>query len=189
MHTYTHTHNMFIFTHLHTDTRTHIYVHVSILNESILGSRWCLHWQYDKRAARQTSEIYGTYTYIYICIYTYTPIYIFIYIYMYICTDTHTDTQTYIHICLYILTHICIYLYLRIYFGQPVVHSLTVRQACRVASLDRDCIRTGDRALVTFEFMFRPEYLILGARLIFREVCTYVCTHMHVFSCLYMFRS
>jgi len=52
---------------------------------------------------------------------------------------------------------------------QPVVHSLTVRQACRVASLDRDCIRTGDRALVTFEFMFRPEYLILGARLIFRE--------------------
>jgi len=53
---------------------------------------------------------------------------------------------------------------------QPVVHSLTVRQACRVIHLsDRDCIRTGDRALVTFEFMFRPEYLILGARLIFRE--------------------
>lgn len=52
---------------------------------------------------------------------------------------------------------------------QPVVHSLTVRQACRVVSLDRECIRTGDRALVTFEFMFRPEYVVLGARLIFRE--------------------
>ena len=37
-------------------------------------------------------------------------------------------------------------------------------QACRVVRLaDRECIRTGDRALVTFEFMFRPEYLILGA--------------------------
>ena len=52
---------------------------------------------------------------------------------------------------------------------QPVVHSLTVRQACKVVSLDRECIRTGDRALVTFEFLFRPEYLLVGARLIFRE--------------------
>ena len=47
---------------------------------------------------------------------------------------------------------------------QPVLHSLTVRQAVKVVTLDRPCIRTGDRALVFFEFMFRPEYLVLGAR-------------------------
>jgi len=35
--------------------------------------------------------------------------------------------------------------------------------------MDKENIRTGDRAIVTMEFLFRPEYMVLGARLIFRE--------------------
>mmetsp|Transcript_28154 Transcript_28154/g.57670 ORF Transcript_28154/g.57670 Transcript_28154/m.57670 type:complete len:588 (+) Transcript_28154:145-1908(+) len=52
---------------------------------------------------------------------------------------------------------------------QPVVHTLTVRQACRVVSMVKESMRTGDRATVTFEFLFRPEFLTLGANLLFRE--------------------
>eukprot|EP00292_Cryptomonas_paramecium_P002998 CAMPEP_0113683934 /NCGR_PEP_ID=MMETSP0038_2-20120614/13654_1 /TAXON_ID=2898 /ORGANISM="Cryptomonas paramecium" /LENGTH=643 /DNA_ID=CAMNT_0000603489 /DNA_START=40 /DNA_END=1967 /DNA_ORIENTATION=+ /assembly_acc=CAM_ASM_000170 len=53
---------------------------------------------------------------------------------------------------------------------QPVVHCLTVRQASKIVGMeDREVLRTGDRARVTFEFMYRPEYLVLATRLIFRE--------------------
>ena len=41
-----------------------------------------------------------------------------------------------------------------------------------VAPADGDgavLLRSGDRARVTFEFLYRPEYLVLGARLVFRE--------------------
>ena len=53
---------------------------------------------------------------------------------------------------------------------QPVVHCLTVTQSCRV--VETGCegpMRTGDRSRVIFEFMYRPEFLVLGARLILRE--------------------
>lgn len=53
---------------------------------------------------------------------------------------------------------------------QPVVHCLTVTQSCRV--LETGCegpMRTGDRSRVLFEFMYRPEFMVLGARLILRE--------------------
>jgi len=52
---------------------------------------------------------------------------------------------------------------------QPVVHCLTIRQASKIVSMQQDVLRTGDRARVTFEFMYRPEYMVLGTRLIFRE--------------------
>jgi len=52
---------------------------------------------------------------------------------------------------------------------QPVVHSLTVRQASRVVAMAAESIRTGDRTSVTFEFLFRPEFLVAGANLLFRE--------------------
>ncbi len=44
-------------------------------------------------------------------------------------------------------------------------------QASKIVGADRDevLLRSGDRARVTFEFLYRPEYLVLGARLIFRE--------------------
>jgi GTPase len=44
-------------------------------------------------------------------------------------------------------------------------------QASKIVGADRNevLLRSGDRARVTFEFLYRPEYLVLGARLIFRE--------------------
>jgi GTP-binding protein 1 len=54
----------------------------------------------------------------------------------------------------------------------PVIACLTVRQAARVAAIvdaDKDCLRTGERATLRFVFMYRPEYLKVGMRAIFRE--------------------
>lgn len=51
---------------------------------------------------------------------------------------------------------------------QPVIHCLCVRQAARIVSTNLE-LRTGDKSVVKFRFMFRPEYLRLGERLIFRE--------------------
>mmetsp|Transcript_45150 Transcript_45150/g.113152 ORF Transcript_45150/g.113152 Transcript_45150/m.113152 type:complete len:632 (-) Transcript_45150:431-2326(-) len=52
---------------------------------------------------------------------------------------------------------------------QPVVHCLTVTQSCRVVGMKDGPMRTGDRSSVDFEFLYRPEYLVLGSRMIFRE--------------------
>jgi GTPase len=52
---------------------------------------------------------------------------------------------------------------------EPVIHSQTVRQAARITSIDREVLRTGDHAKVCFEFLYRPEYITAGQRLIFRE--------------------
>ena len=52
-----------------------------------------------------------------------------------------------------------------------VVHNcMCVRQCAKIISLfDKDSLRTGDKAKVKFRFMFRPEYIKPGERLIFRE--------------------
>mmetsp|Transcript_13862 Transcript_13862/g.32137 ORF Transcript_13862/g.32137 Transcript_13862/m.32137 type:complete len:642 (-) Transcript_13862:141-2066(-) len=52
---------------------------------------------------------------------------------------------------------------------QPVVHCLTVTQSCRVVGIKDGPMRTGDRSSVDFEFLYRPEYVVLGSRMIFRE--------------------
>jgi GTPase len=53
---------------------------------------------------------------------------------------------------------------------QPVIHCMCVRQCAKIVSLfDKDSLRTGDKAKVKFRFMFRPEYIKVGERLIFRE--------------------
>eukprot|EP00183_Erythrolobus_madagascarensis_P006983 CAMPEP_0185846838 /NCGR_PEP_ID=MMETSP1354-20130828/2333_1 /TAXON_ID=708628 /ORGANISM="Erythrolobus madagascarensis, Strain CCMP3276" /LENGTH=592 /DNA_ID=CAMNT_0028547047 /DNA_START=246 /DNA_END=2024 /DNA_ORIENTATION=- len=52
---------------------------------------------------------------------------------------------------------------------QPVIHCETVRQAAKVVSIDREVVRTGDRAHITFRFMYQPEYVKEGSRFIFRE--------------------
>lgn len=67
---------------------------------------------------------------------------------------------------------------------QPVIHCMCVRQAAKIVSLEgRDSLRTGDKCKVRFRFMFRPEYIKTGERLIFREgrtkglgVVTQLCT-------------
>eukprot|EP00993_Chasmostoma_nieuportense_P003128 NODE_386_length_2310_cov_65.706367_g357_i0.p1 GENE.NODE_386_length_2310_cov_65.706367_g357_i0~~NODE_386_length_2310_cov_65.706367_g357_i0.p1 ORF type:complete len:751 (+),score=187.55 NODE_386_length_2310_cov_65.706367_g357_i0:76-2253(+) len=52
---------------------------------------------------------------------------------------------------------------------QPVVHCGTVRQSCAITLTDRDVLRTGDKAHVRFRFIYKPEYVKLGSKIIFRE--------------------
>lgn len=50
-----------------------------------------------------------------------------------------------------------------------MLHVGPVSQTCAIIDIDRSYIRTGDRALVAFRFVQRPEYLAPGDRLLFRE--------------------
>jgi GTPase len=52
---------------------------------------------------------------------------------------------------------------------QAVIHCEIVRQSARVVAMDRDRLRSGDRACVRFRFMQHPEYLLPGSRFVFRE--------------------
>jgi GTPase len=52
---------------------------------------------------------------------------------------------------------------------QAVIHCEIVRQAARVVAMDRERLRSGDRACVRFRFLQRPEYLTPGTRFVFRR--------------------
>ncbi|KAI9849546.1 MAG: hypothetical protein M1838_000129 [Thelocarpon superellum] len=52
---------------------------------------------------------------------------------------------------------------------QAMLHVGPVTQTCAIIDIDREHIRTGDRATVAFRFVQRPEYLAVGDRLLFRE--------------------
>ncbi|KAJ5246571.1 GTP-binding protein 1 [Penicillium chermesinum] len=52
---------------------------------------------------------------------------------------------------------------------QAMLHVGAVSQTCSVIDIDRPFIRTGDRALVAFRFIQRPEFLAVGDRVLFRE--------------------
>ncbi|KAL5594564.1 hypothetical protein BROUX41_001488 [Berkeleyomyces rouxiae] len=52
---------------------------------------------------------------------------------------------------------------------QAMLHIGPVRQTCAIIDLDRTFIRTGDRALVAFRFVQRPEYITVGTPFLFRE--------------------
>ncbi len=51
----------------------------------------------------------------------------------------------------------------------PVVHIKSIRQSAKIIELDKKYLRTGDRAKITFEFLYRPEYIQEGSRIVFRE--------------------
>jgi GTPase len=55
---------------------------------------------------------------------------------------------------------------------QAVIHVGVVRQTAVIVSLSCDggVLRSGGHAVVTFRFLLRPEYIVSGARFIFREV-------------------
>jgi GTPase len=42
-------------------------------------------------------------------------------------------------------------------------------QAARVVAMDKERLRSGDRACVRFRFLQRPEYITPGTRFVFRE--------------------
>jgi len=52
---------------------------------------------------------------------------------------------------------------------QAVVHCGVAQQTAKLVGLDKEYIRTGDKAKVQFRFMYWPEYVKEGSRLIFRE--------------------
>lgn len=52
---------------------------------------------------------------------------------------------------------------------QAMLHVGPVSQTCAIIEIDREFIRTGDRATVAFRFVQRPEYLATGDRILFRE--------------------
>ena len=52
---------------------------------------------------------------------------------------------------------------------QAMLHVGPVSQTCAIIDIDRQYIRTGDRATVAFRFVQRPEFLCQGDRILFRE--------------------
>lgn len=52
---------------------------------------------------------------------------------------------------------------------QAMLHVGPVSQTCAIIDIDREFIRTGDRATVAFRFVQRPEFLCVGDRILFRE--------------------
>lgn len=52
---------------------------------------------------------------------------------------------------------------------QAVIHCEIIRQAARVVAMDKERLRSGDRACVRFRFLQRPEYVTPGTRFVFRE--------------------
>lgn len=52
---------------------------------------------------------------------------------------------------------------------QPVVQCLTIRQSARITEMEKSVLRTGDKALVRFRFLYHPVYLKHGMRMVFRE--------------------
>ena len=52
---------------------------------------------------------------------------------------------------------------------QPVIHCGNIRQTAAVEAIDKEIIRTGDKAVVDFKFLVHPEYLHVGSKFVFRE--------------------
>eukprot|EP00697_Spironema_sp_BW2_P010343 gnl/Spiro4/25526_TR12726_c0_g1_i1.p1 gnl/Spiro4/25526_TR12726_c0_g1~~gnl/Spiro4/25526_TR12726_c0_g1_i1.p1 ORF type:complete len:698 (+),score=126.70 gnl/Spiro4/25526_TR12726_c0_g1_i1:88-2094(+) len=53
---------------------------------------------------------------------------------------------------------------------QPFVHCGVVRQCCKIVRIhEGDILRSGERAMVTFRFVYHPAYVVEGTRLIFRD--------------------
>ena len=52
---------------------------------------------------------------------------------------------------------------------QPVLHCGVVQQSAEVVSVSKECLRAGDKGLIRFCFMHRPELLHEGMTVLFRE--------------------
>ncbi|XP_070498163.1 GTP-binding protein 1 [Chironomus tepperi] len=52
---------------------------------------------------------------------------------------------------------------------QAMVHCGSIRQTASILTMNKDCLRTGDKATVKFRFIKHPEYIKIGQRMVFRE--------------------
>ena len=63
------------------------------------------------------------------------------------------------------------------YNYQPFLHINTIRQAARVIKINKltnidegeNVLRTGDKAIINFKFLHKPEYIKPNFKIIFRE--------------------
>lgn len=49
---------------------------------------------------------------------------------------------------------------------QAMVHVGSVRQTASIIAMDKECLRTGDKAIVHFRFIKHPEYLKNGLKMV-----------------------
>lgn len=52
---------------------------------------------------------------------------------------------------------------------QAMVHCGSIRQTASIMTMNKECLRTGDKANVKFRFIKHPEYIKVGQRMVFRE--------------------
>lgn len=53
---------------------------------------------------------------------------------------------------------------------QPVIHCGVLRQSAAIVKIEgRETLRTGERATVTFRFMYCPDFILPGCTFLFRE--------------------
>ena len=52
---------------------------------------------------------------------------------------------------------------------QPAIHCGSVRQTAKINLMSNNLLRTGDKATIDFEFLFHPEFIEIGSKLIFRD--------------------
>ncbi len=52
---------------------------------------------------------------------------------------------------------------------QAMIHCGSIRQTASIFLMSKDCLRTGDKAIVKFRFIKYPEYIKPGQRMVFRE--------------------
>ncbi|XP_053689775.1 GTP-binding protein 1 [Sabethes cyaneus] len=50
-----------------------------------------------------------------------------------------------------------------------MVHCGSIRQTAQILQMSKECLRTGDKAIVRFRFIKNPEYMKPGQRMVFRE--------------------
>ncbi|XP_063921168.1 GTP-binding protein 1 [Zophobas morio] len=52
---------------------------------------------------------------------------------------------------------------------QAMVHCGSIRQTASIVKMSKECLRTGDKAIIHFRFIKHPEYMTPGQRMVFRE--------------------
>ena len=52
---------------------------------------------------------------------------------------------------------------------QSVVHCHVIRQTCSIVEMDKEYLRAGDKGIIKFRFMKKPEFMHVGDTILFRE--------------------
>ena len=61
------------------------------------------------------------------------------------------------------------FFYHKLIFSSPLVHCGSMRQTATIIHMDKDHLRTGDKAMVRFRFIKQSEFVKPDTRMIFRE--------------------